>query len=123
MTRAKDHERKRRVIDGAFALFLSLTYMVFASVSTIIFDTFNCKTFGDDTTEYMMSHQSVNCGTSYHKWYQVYAGVKMLYYPVGIPALYSVLLFKNRAGQQRVGRGATEARVSVGPLRAASVVV
>jgi len=96
MINAKDHEHKMHVIDGSVAIFLSLTYMVFASVSTTIFDTFNCKTFGDDENEYMMSDQSVDCGTSEHMLYQTYAGVMMFVYPIGIPVLYFVLLYKNR---------------------------
>jgi len=96
MARAKDHARRVRVVDGAFSIFFSLTYLVFAVVSTTIFDTFNCRTFGDDETEYMESDQSVSCATSEHRFYKAYAGAMMLFYPIGIPALYFVLLVKNR---------------------------
>ena len=82
--------------------------MVFSSVSTTIFDTFNCKTFGDDETEYMMSDQSIDCGTHKHKMYQVFAAFMMAVYPVGIPALYFVLLFKARQQLQAEKRDEDE---------------
>jgi NADH:ubiquinone oxidoreductase subunit 6 (subunit J) len=94
--RSKTHEDKQSIIDSAVALFLALTYMVFASVSTTIFDTFNCKNFGDDPTEYMMSDQSIDCGTVQHKLFQLFAGIMMLVYPIGIPTLYFVLLLRAR---------------------------
>ncbi|GMI40537.1 hypothetical protein TeGR_g4102 [Tetraparma gracilis] len=106
--RAKDHEHKQAAIDGAVSLFLGLTYLVFSSVSTTIFDTFNCKSFGDDEREYMMSDQSVNCGTGTHMKYQAYAGVMMVVYPVGIPTLYGVLLWRARLQLQEDGREEVE---------------
>ncbi|GMI42890.1 hypothetical protein TeGR_g6250, partial [Tetraparma gracilis] len=106
--RAKDHEHKQAAINGAVSLFLGLTYLVFSSVSTTIFDTFNCKTFGDDEREYMMSDQSVDCGSPDHIWYQTYAGVMMFVYPVGIPMMYGVLLWRAREQLREDGREEVE---------------
>jgi hypothetical protein len=106
--RAKDHEHKQAAIDGAVSLFLGLTYLVFSSVSTTVFDTFNCKSFGDDEREFMMSDQSVDCGTAKHAAYQVYAGVMMVVYPVGIPTLYGVLLWRAREQLREEGREGQE---------------
>ncbi|GMI37858.1 hypothetical protein TeGR_g14131, partial [Tetraparma gracilis] len=106
--RAKDHAGKQAAIDGAVSLFLGLTYLVFSSVSTIVFDTFNCKSFGDDEREFMMSDQSVDCGTAKHAAYEVYAGVMMLVYPVGIPTLYGVLLWRAREQLREEGREGQE---------------
>ncbi|GMH59300.1 hypothetical protein TL16_g02801 [Triparma laevis f. inornata] len=69
---------------------------VFASVSTTVLDTFNCKTYGDDPTEYMVSDQSLSCDTKEHKTFQFYAGGMIFVYPVGIPLLYFGLLWKDR---------------------------
>ncbi|GMI30328.1 hypothetical protein TeGR_g14640 [Tetraparma gracilis] len=106
--RAKDHTGTQVAVDGAVSLFLGLTYLVFSSVSTTVFDTFNCKSFGDDERAYMMSDQSVDCGTPDHIWYQAYAGVMMLVYPVGIPTLYGALLWKARVQLQEEGREGNE---------------
>ena len=75
------------------SLFLSLTYMVFASVSTTVFDTFNCERYGDDETFYMASDQSISCDDPTHKKYQGFAYVMIAVYPVGIPLLYFLLLY------------------------------
>ncbi|KAG5183617.1 hypothetical protein JKP88DRAFT_181745, partial [Tribonema minus] len=40
---------------------------------------------------------SLSCDTSTHKAYCVYAGVMILVYPIGIPALYMALLWRQRA--------------------------
>jgi hypothetical protein len=55
--RGRSESSKAAVIDGTVSIFLTLTYMVFASVSTTIFDTFNCQAYGDDSTEYLSSDQ------------------------------------------------------------------
>ncbi|GMI20673.1 hypothetical protein TeGR_g13516, partial [Tetraparma gracilis] len=106
--RAKDHAGRQAAVDGAVSLFLGLTYLVFSSVSTTVFDTFNCKSFGDDEREFMMSDQSVDCGTAKHAAYQVYAGVMMVVYPVGIPTLYGVLLWRAREQLREEGREGQE---------------
>ena len=55
-------------------------------------DTFNCKTYGDDETEYMVSDQSLSCNTEEHKTYSLYAAGMIFVYPIGIPLLYFGLL-------------------------------
>ena len=62
-----------------------------------MFETFNCKTFGDDMTKYLVLDQSVSCETNKHTFWQIYAGFMMFVYPIGTPALYLHLLWKDRA--------------------------
>ena len=100
----KDNDTKNHIKDTAFSIFLTLTYLVYSSVSTTIFDTFNCAAFGDDATEFMMSDLSVDCGTSMHIKMQIYAGFMILFYPVGIPCLYFTLLFRVRERIQHKNR-------------------
>ena len=38
---------KRNVVENASTVFLTLTYIIFASVSTTVLETFNCRTYGD----------------------------------------------------------------------------
>jgi uncharacterized membrane protein YwzB len=78
--------------------------MVFASVSTTVFDTFNCETFGDDPTHYMSSDQSIDCDDPTHKKYQGFAYVMIMVYPVGIPLLYFTVLYWNRKALQAEDR-------------------
>ncbi|GMH59823.1 hypothetical protein TrLO_g3452 [Triparma laevis f. longispina] len=93
---AKTGEIRFKIIENMSATLLSITYIVFASVSTTVLDTFNCKTYGDDPTEYMVSDQSLSCDTKEHKTFQFYAGGMIFVYPVGIPLLYFGLLWKDR---------------------------
>jgi hypothetical protein len=94
--RTSNPEKKRDILKDTNAILLTLSYLVFASVSTAIFETFNCTTFGDDETRYLVSDQSVSCDTNEHKLWQIYASVMMFFYPFGTPLLYSWLLWKDR---------------------------
>ena len=82
--------------DFAYTAFLTLTYCVFATVSTTVFDTFNCGRIGDDPNFYLASDQSVICTTRHHFKFKIYAGFMTIVYPFGIPALYCYVLSKNR---------------------------
>ncbi|GMH77019.1 hypothetical protein TL16_g07263 [Triparma laevis f. inornata] len=92
----KTKEIRANVIENASAIFLSITYIVFAGVSTTILDTYNCKTYGDELTEYMVSDQSLACDTPAHETYLTYASAMIFVYPVGIPLLYFGLLWMDR---------------------------
>jgi hypothetical protein len=91
-----DPERKREIQRDTDATLLTLSYLVFASVCTAIFETFNCKRFGDDPTFYLVSDQSLSCDTNDHTWWKIYASAMMLIYPLGTPVLYSWLLWKDK---------------------------
>jgi hypothetical protein len=95
-TFAKTKDLKNKIVENAAAMLLSITYIIFASVSTTVLDTFNCRTYGDDPTEYMVSDQSLSCDTEEHKSYGMYAGFMVFVYPLGIPLLYFGLLWKDR---------------------------
>ncbi|GMI40345.1 hypothetical protein TrCOL_g12999 [Triparma columacea] len=89
-------QRRGDVVRDTVAVLLTLSYLVFASVSTIIFETFNCKTFSDNPTLFLVADQSVSCETTTHKLWQIYAGCMMLFYPFGTPFVYSLLLWRDR---------------------------
>ncbi|GMH88338.1 hypothetical protein TrST_g13960 [Triparma strigata] len=80
------------VKDTCVELFLGLTFLVFASVSTTIFDTFNCQRFGDDPTYYLVQDQTIDCEDKTHSKYVGYSGFMLLIFPIGIPLLYTILL-------------------------------
>lgn len=54
---ATDQGKRKEVLDDTTSVLLTLSYLVFASVSTIIFETFKCRKFGDDPTRYLGSDQ------------------------------------------------------------------
>ena len=65
-------------------------------MSTTVLDTFNCKTYGDDPTDYMVLDHLLSCDEYKHMTYSFYAGAMTFVYPVGIPLLYFGLLWKDR---------------------------
>ncbi|CAN0174738.1 unnamed protein product [Ectocarpus sp. 4 AP-2014] len=74
---------------------LLVTFLVYSSVSAIVFQTFACETLDDDV-EYLRADYGIHCTDAKHKVFEVYAGIMIFVYPVGIPLLYAVLLFQRR---------------------------
>ncbi|CAM9774589.1 unnamed protein product [Ectocarpus sp. 6 AP-2014] len=74
---------------------LLLTFFVYSSVSATLFRTFACETLEDGKT-YLLADYRIECDSSKHKRFEVYAGFMVLLYTAGIPALYSFLLFRDR---------------------------
>ncbi|CAN0459726.1 unnamed protein product, partial [Hapterophycus canaliculatus] len=74
---------------------LLLTFLVYSSVSSMVFKTFACETLEDDV-EYLRADYRINCADPKHKAIQVYASIMIFVYPVGIPLLYAILLFQRR---------------------------
>ncbi|CAM9273146.1 unnamed protein product [Ectocarpus sp. 4 AP-2014] len=97
--------RKHSASDGAAAIetirhkhvtgFLFLTFLVYSSVSSMVFQTFACETL-DDGIEYLRADYRIHCTDAKHKAFEVYAGFMIFLYPVGIPLLYAVMLFQRR---------------------------
>jgi hypothetical protein len=82
-----------------YLVFLAMTFLIYSTVSTTVFQTFACDTIDDsaaDTTSYLRADYSIQCGTAKHTLYRVYAGFMVIIYPLGIPALYAWLLWSNR---------------------------
>ncbi|CAM9214260.1 unnamed protein product, partial [Hapterophycus canaliculatus] len=74
---------------------LLLTFLVYSSVSSTVFHTFACETL-DDGIEYLRADYRVHCSDAKHKAIEIYAGIMVLVYPVGIPLLYAVMLYRCR---------------------------
>lgn len=74
---------------------LFVAFFVYSNVSSVVFQTFSCDSL-DDGKSYLRADYSIECGDKTHKAYETYATVMILVYPVGIPALFAFLLFRNR---------------------------
>ncbi|CAM9540886.1 unnamed protein product, partial [Scytosiphon promiscuus] len=74
---------------------LLLTFLVYSSVSSMVFQTFACETL-DDGIEYLRADYRIQCTDAKHKAFEVYASLMIMVYPVGIPLLYAVQLFQHR---------------------------
>ena len=73
---------------------LLVTFLVYSSVSSVIFQAFACEGL-DDGKSYLRADFTIVCDSPKHKAFQIYAGFMVMIYPIGIPALYAVLLFSN----------------------------
>ena len=83
-------------------LFFVLTYLVLISTSTMLFNYFKCTAFqlpesmGGGYQKYLDMDMRVNCASSRYQKIIVYAAAMIAVYPIGIPALYAVMLWRNR---------------------------
>ena len=92
----ENESERSKLVASRFGIFLALTYVVYASTSSAIFETFLCTRYGDDPTRYLLADRSISCDTTTHSLYEIYAGVMILVYPIGITAMYAYLLIINR---------------------------
>ena len=74
---------------------LLVTFLVYSSVSSTVFRMFVCDDL-DDGSRYLRADYRIQCDSAKHQALQVYAGIMVFFYPVGIPLLYGVLLHKSR---------------------------
>lgn len=74
---------------------LLLTFFVYANVSSVLFMTFACEEL-EDGKNYVRADYRIECDSSKHKAFKVYAGFMILVYTIGIPCLYGGLLFRDR---------------------------
>lgn len=74
---------------------LLISFLVYSSVSATVFQTFSCEDL-DDGRNYLRADYGIECKTTKHRAFQVFAGIMILVYPVGIPASYAYVLYKNR---------------------------
>ncbi|GMI31435.1 hypothetical protein TeGR_g2949 [Tetraparma gracilis] len=79
--------------DQVFNSFLLLTFLVLPTTSTKILNTFACYEF-DDGSRQLKGDLGIDCDSATHKFFELYAKCMIVVYPVGIPAMYFVLLYK-----------------------------
>ena len=84
--------------NGLISLFLLITFLALPSCSKKVFATFKCNDYtavyeGEPETveRYLALDLSVSCGwptaTTYYRLMTLYAGLMVIVYPIGIPAL------------------------------------
>lgn len=77
------------------SLVLLLTFLVYSSVSSILFQMFACEDL-EDGNRYLRADYRIRCKSTRHVGFQVYAGFMIVLYTVGIPTFYATLLFRDR---------------------------
>ena len=84
--------RNKHISVGLFLLFV-----VYSSVSYTIFQTFVCDPLDSGVT-YLRAEYDLVCWTRTHVMFMAHAGIMVLVYPVGIPAVFDWVLLINRDG-------------------------
>ncbi|CAN0055978.1 unnamed protein product, partial [Sphacelaria rigidula] len=72
-----------------------LTFLVYSSVSSILFQMFSCERL-DDGKNYLRADYRIDCDSPKHVSLQIYAGFMIALYTAGIPAFYVALLVRHR---------------------------
>lgn len=86
------HRALQKVRRKHVSVALWTTFLVYSSVSSTIFKMFFCETL-DDGERYLRADYRISCNSSKHQAMQIYAGLMIFVYPVGIPLIYAALLF------------------------------
>ena len=82
---------------------LFVAVLVYFSVSFTIFQTFVCETL-DDGVSYLRADYSLTCDTDRYAIYRAYAIVMLCVYPIGLPAILSWWLIRNRVDLKKDNR-------------------
>ena len=93
---SESEETLRRIRHKHMSAVILVAFLVYSSVSSAVLQMFDCKHL-DDGNNYLRADYTILCDSVKHRALQVYAGVMVIIYPVGIPTLYSLLLFRNRS--------------------------
>lgn len=80
---------------------LFFVFVIYSSVSFTIFQTFACEPL--DNGVYLRADYSLTCSTGVHTAMKVYAGLMIVVYPIGIPAVFTWWLVTNRHDLLKVG--------------------
>lgn len=85
----------RSVRNKHVCMVLILTFLVYSSVSSAVFQMFACETL-DDGKNYLRADYRIDCDSEKHKSLQVYAAFMVVVYPIGIPLFFAALLYRQR---------------------------
>eukprot|EP00611_Tribonema_gayanum_P023781 TRINITY_DN507_c0_g1_i5.p1 TRINITY_DN507_c0_g1~~TRINITY_DN507_c0_g1_i5.p1 ORF type:complete len:835 (-),score=189.38 TRINITY_DN507_c0_g1_i5:172-2676(-) len=77
-------------------ILLVLAFLIFGGVSSTILETFGCESFPTINERFLRADYAISCNTSTYKSYRAYAAFMLVVYPIGIPALFALLLSKAR---------------------------
>ena len=75
--------------------FLYISFFVFSTISTQVFQTFVCEEF-EDGKSYLVVDSNLECYTPQHQQNMIYAGFMIFLYPVGIPLYYAFHLYRKK---------------------------
>lgn len=85
----------RRVRQKHPSAALVVMFVTYSSISLTVFQTFVCDTL-DNNVSYLRADYSLTCTTDRHRAFKAYAILMVFVYPIGVPAIFSTWLARNR---------------------------
>ncbi|GMH62118.1 hypothetical protein TrLO_g3231 [Triparma laevis f. longispina] len=82
--------------NAIFSWFLFMMFLILPSVSSKILNTFACRYFDGSYGSFLKVDYSIDCASDDHVFYEAYAKLCILIYPLGIPTFYVWLLRRAR---------------------------
>lgn len=86
----------RRSQSDTFTAAFIISYFVLVSVSTTIFEVFQCESF-DNGESYLVADYSIDCRAPNRIFFVTYGVAMIFVYPLGIPLAYAFTLIRYRA--------------------------
>jgi uncharacterized membrane protein len=74
---------------------IAITYMTLPTITTTVFGMFPCDEF-DNGSSFLRSDLSIDCNAEGREAWELYGYLMVAIFPVGVPLLYFVLLFRMR---------------------------
>ncbi|CAM9452577.1 unnamed protein product [Choristocarpus tenellus] len=75
---------------------LIVSYIFYTQVSTVIFQTFACEELTDVGESYLRADFRISCHAAEHSRYILFAVIMIFIYPIGIPALFAFVLWRQK---------------------------
>ncbi|CAM9714629.1 unnamed protein product, partial [Hapterophycus canaliculatus] len=95
-SRHLDDETILKEIKRRHATFIYIiSVLVYSTASAAVFQVFPCDEL-DNGKSFLRADHSIQCDTPTHKVYTAYAAFMCLVYPLGIPACYAAILYRDR---------------------------
>ena len=85
-----------KVLEISRSLLFLVLFLIYPGTSAAIFATFQCEELSDGT-RWLRADLSIDCASTVHIGFSMYAALMILVYPIGTPAFYYVLLRRSRA--------------------------
>ncbi|CAM9578389.1 unnamed protein product, partial [Phaeothamnion confervicola] len=96
-TESTSESRWERAVGKHSLVFMVLTFLIYSTVSTAVFQTFACddlRTVG--AKQYLRVDYRIECYNKRHNSFMIYAAFMALIYPIGIPAIYACMMWRQR---------------------------
>ena len=82
-------------------IFLVVSFAILPSVTTIIFQMFPCENIDPNNQDsmsdyYLIADYSIDCSSERYKFGTTFASFMIIVYPIGIPVLYFIQLYRRR---------------------------